>query len=91
MLEKLSQFRSRYFAEGSSPAIVTLKKHIDQGLLAGRIVGGRYFVETNPWGEPLFYKSAVIVNEPTVSAYTVETGNQLANKVLAKFMQTQAV
>ncbi len=91
MLEKISLFRTRYFAEGSAPAVVTLKKHIDQGLLAGRLIGGRYFVETNAWGEPLFYKSAVTkTDESPIPSCNVETGNPLANKVLARFMQKKA-
>lgn len=59
MLEKLSSFANRYFAEGSQPAMNTLKSHINKGLLSGRVVAGRYFVETTAWGEPVFYNSTV--------------------------------
>lgn len=65
MLEKLSLFRKRYFAEGSAPAISTLRKHVDLGLLSGRVTAGSYFVETTAWGEPLFYHSSITTKEQT--------------------------
>lgn len=42
---KLSQYRRKYFAEGSRPALNTIKKWIDNGELHGKTIGGMYYVD----------------------------------------------
>lgn len=40
-----SQFANRYFCKGSAPSQTTLRKWIDDGLLPGRKVGSKYYVD----------------------------------------------
>lgn len=79
--EKLSQFRDRWFAEGSRPMPVTLKRAIDDGLLSGEVVFGRYYVLVAGWGEPLWYKSRREARNAAPSAVP-STGNAMADKIL---------
>ena len=79
--EKLSQFRGRWFAEGSRPTATTLKRAIDDKLLSGEVVFGRYYVLVTGWGEPLWYKSRrESRRQPAIA--TPETGNQIADRIL---------
>jgi hypothetical protein len=78
--EKLSSFRERWFAEGSRPTPTTLKRAIDDELLAGEVVFGRYYVLVTGWGEPLWYKSRREARRP--AAPVSSTGNALADRIL---------
>jgi len=78
--EKLSSFRERWFAEGSRPTPTTLKRAIDDKLLSGEVVFGRYYVQVTGWGEPLWYKSR---RDPArAPAPTIHTGNAIADRIL---------
>jgi len=79
--EKLARFRERWFAEGSRPATGTLKRAIDDGLLSGELLFGRYYVLVSGWGEPLWYKSRRAARKAAVEAPAI-TGNALADKIL---------
>ncbi len=79
--ERLSQFRNRWFAEGSRPAPVTLKRAIDDQLLSGEVVFGRYYVLVTGWGEPLWYKSRREAKSRTGGSVP-STGNALADRIL---------
>ena len=42
---KVSQFRKKYFENGSRPAINTVKKWVDNGEIYGEVIGGMYYVD----------------------------------------------
>ena len=42
---KLSKYREHYFEEDSRPDIRTLRRWIDDGILAGKKMRGQYFVD----------------------------------------------
>lgn len=83
-LVKLSEFAKRYFRDPESrPTTVTLKNHIQKGLLSGRKIGGQWFVECTDWDQPIRYSSQA--NQPPILAPS--TGNALADKILAELVK----
>lgn len=76
---KLSVFLERYFPDPESrPCPNTLKNHIRMNILSGRKIGGAWYVECTPWGEPLHYGEAA--NEESITV--ISTGNKRADVIL---------
>ena len=52
-LISVSEFRSKYFREGSAPTPTTVRHWIETGVLAGRIVNGglkrTFFIDADAW------------------------------------------
>ena len=46
-LMKLSEYRETTFTPNSRPCITTIKKWINNGAIAGVIISGNYFVNTD--------------------------------------------
>jgi len=46
-LMRVSKYREHKFAPDSRPSITTIKKWIQNGDIAGEIIGGNYFVNTD--------------------------------------------
>lgn len=83
--EQLSAFRERWFAEGSRPTLATLRRAIDDRLLSGEVVFGRYYVLVSGWGEPLWFKSRRQARRGAAPA--AATGNALADRILNELTQ----
>ncbi len=78
---KLSVFSERYFPDPKSrPCPNTLKNHIRLNILSGRKIGGAWYVECTPWGEPLHYGESA--KEESTTA--ISTGNKRADAILKK-------
>jgi len=55
-LIKLDQFRKDYFAEGSRPALKTIRRQIKSGEIPGKKIGKVYYVDMDKFnltGNPL--------------------------------------
>jgi len=46
-LMRVSEYREDKFTPNSRPSITTIKKWIQNGDIAGRIIGGNYYVDTD--------------------------------------------
>ena len=44
---RVSKYREEKFTPNSRPSITTIKKWISNGDIAGEIIGGNYFVDTD--------------------------------------------
>lgn len=53
----VEEFRQKYFAKGSAPAAITVRRWIKSGKLSGQIYGRSYYVDSsqihNNTGNPL--------------------------------------
>lgn len=79
---RLSVFLKRYFPDAESrPCINTIKNHIRGNLLSGKKIGGAWYVECTPWGEPLRY-STESSNEAPIPTPKISTGNKRADEIL---------
>lgn len=45
----IPQWRDRYFAEGSAPDEVTVRRWLRMGTLEGRKIGGTWFIDEAAW------------------------------------------
>lgn len=46
-LMTLKAFKARYFTPSSAPSDVTIKRWIEEGEIAGRKLGGKYFIDAH--------------------------------------------
>ncbi len=42
---KISEYRTKYFAEGSHPSLTTIRKWVDIGEVYGEVINGHYYVD----------------------------------------------
>jgi len=46
-LMRVTEYRETTFSPNSRPSITTIKKWINNGDIAGKIIGGNYYVDTD--------------------------------------------
>ncbi|HEY9255775.1 MAG TPA: hypothetical protein VIP30_14700 [Stenotrophomonas sp.] len=49
LLMTVSAWSAKYFAPGSAPAELTIRRWLQNGVLPGRKVGGNWYVDDHAW------------------------------------------
>jgi len=48
-LMTVKAWREKYFAEGSTPAELTVRRWLQNGDIPGRKIGGNWYIDENAW------------------------------------------
>lgn len=78
----IKQWSAAYYNGGKSPAIATLKRRVDRGILPGSKASGEYVIYCDANYEPVTLKAAP---KPPPA-----TGNKIADAILQRRHQQQA-